>query len=191
MSLFTAVNGAVKKLIRWPSGYAGSVKEKDGIYAGVNGSLRRIFSRYRWKRYAVITNTVEYIKRGATGKTYAGWKDRIWLYSEVEIQNGKIVGKGDDEIFYLHDGDSFPYRKNGIDYKYEESSSGAYENFGTIRLRYPNSDNDYDIVFDYYKLSVATREEYSQGSFIDEVSSDDASAFPENGVQDGYWYVKI
>lgn len=185
MSLFTTVNGAVKKLIRWPSGYAGSVKEKDGIYAGVNGSLRRIFSRYRWKRYAVITNTVEYIERGAVGHTYKEENDRLWLYEDVEIQDGKIVSKGDYEIVYLYEGDSFPYRENGIDYKY----SGAAEYFGTIRYTYP--DNTTDITCDYYKLSVATREEYSQGSFIDEVSSDDASAFPENGVQDGYWYVKI
>ena len=185
MSLFMAVNGAVKKVVQWPIGYAGSVKEIDGIYAGVNGSSRRIFGRYRWQRYSILTNTIEYIERGAVGHLYKEENDRLWLYPEIEIQNGEVVAKGDDEIFYLYEGDSFPFRENGIDYKY----SDGCEFFGTIRYTY--SDNTTDITCDYYNLLVATREEYSRGSFIDEISSDDVNAFPENGVQDGYWYVKI
>lgn len=190
MSLFTAVNGAVKKVIRWPIGHAGVMKELDGVYAGVDGSSRRIFGRYRWQRYAVITNTVEYIERGAVGHIYKEENDRIWLYAEVEIQDGKVVVKGNDASFNVYEGDSFPLTdRDGTRYKYGKSSSSVLEFFGTIRYRYP--DNTTDIEYDYYNLFVATREEYSQGSFIDEVSSDNAGAFPENGVQDGYWYVKI
>ena len=30
-----------------------------------------------------------------------------------------------------------------------------------------------------------------KGSYIYDVASNDPNAYPENGVQDGYWYVKV
>lgn len=190
MSLFTAVNGAVKKIIRWPIGHAGVVKELDGIYAGVDGSSRRIFGRYRWQRYAVITNTVEYIERGTVGHHKKEEGDALWLFTDAEIKNGEIVASGEDESFNIYGGDTFPLiDKYGTRYTYGIFSTGVKEYFGMIRFTYP--DNTTDITCDYYNLFVATSEEYSQGNFIDEVSSDNENAFPKNGVQDGYWYVKI
>lgn len=37
---------------------------------------------------------------------------------------------------------------------------------------------------------VVTEGEKTQGSYIDDVTSSDYNAYPENGVQDGYWYVR-
>ena len=31
---------------------------------------------------------------------------------------------------------------------------------------------------------------YSQGDYIEDVESDNENAYPANGYQDGYWYVK-
>ena len=33
--------------------------------------------------------------------------------------------------------------------------------------------------------------EYQKDVYIDTVSSKDPAAYPDNGEQDGYWYVKI
>ena len=40
----------------------------------------------------------------------------------------------------------------------------------------------------YYTYLVEPKEE--QGIYISDVESDDPNAYPENGIKDGYWYVK-
>lgn len=40
----------------------------------------------------------------------------------------------------------------------------------------------------YYTYLVEPKE--SQGAYISDVESDDPNAYPENGIKDGYWYVK-
>lgn len=42
---------------------------------------------------------------------------------------------------------------------------------------------------DYYYIYLV-QPKTSQGSYVDEVTSEDPAAYPENGEQDGYWYVK-
>lgn len=42
---------------------------------------------------------------------------------------------------------------------------------------------------DVSKLTSVQTE--AKGSYIDDVFSDDENAYPDNGIQDGYWYVKI
>ena len=63
---------------------------------------------------------------------------------------------------------------------------------GIIRedLRYKRM---YRVVGNYsqdYYYTYLVQPKTSQGSYMDEVTSEDPAAYPENGEQDGYWYVK-
>lgn len=42
----------------------------------------------------------------------------------------------------------------------------------------------------YSELTI-TGEESAKGTYISDVASTDPNAYPDNGVQDGYWYVKV
>lgn len=46
-------------------------------------------------------------------------------------------------------------------------------------------------VENYYKLDIGNTYTEGKGSFIGYVSSDDSSAYPDDGLKDGYYYVKI
>lgn len=43
----------------------------------------------------------------------------------------------------------------------------------------------------YYRLDIGNTYTEGKGSFIGYVSSDDSSAYPEDGLKDGYYYVKL
>lgn len=43
----------------------------------------------------------------------------------------------------------------------------------------------------YYRLDIGDTYTEGKGSFIGYVSSDDSSAYPDDGLKDGYYYVKI
>lgn len=41
-----------------------------------------------------------------------------------------------------------------------------------------------------YVYKINTSPTNVRGTYIDDVESDDENAYPDNGIQDGYWYVK-
>ena len=55
-------------------------------------------------------------------------------------------------------------------------------------FQYPNN----GISGNYWYIYTSSTTSYSQGSYIDQVESDNPSAYPDNGRgSDGYWYVKV
>lgn len=75
--------------------------------------------------------------------------------------------------------------------------SGTIDGLCHIRLRYvegtTTGENPITLVsIEIYETIVTETKNYTdaQGEYIEDVTSSDYNAYPENGVQDGYWYVR-
>lgn len=78
-----------------------------------------------------------------------------------------------------------------------EYIDGAYTTYPYFYNNEQNSNVLYYATMIYYG-SPYTQKKYTltgvkevKGSYISDVDSTDPNAYPENGVQDGYWYVKV
>ena len=78
-----------------------------------------------------------------------------------------------------------------------EYTGGAYTTYPYFYNKEQNSNVLYYATMLYYG-SPYTQNKYTltgvkeiKGSYIYDVASNDPNAYPENGVQDGYWYVKV
>lgn len=85
----------------------------------------------------------------------------------------KGVGEEDDPYIYT------PYDEEG------------YNTFGnTYAYRFDSSSIDADystVIGNLYRSEIIN----SKGTFIELMYSDDETAYPENGIQDGYWFIKV
>lgn len=136
---------------------------------------------YTWKKYNTVEN-VTYEEKTESGLLFTiGYTGTTTLYStksfntetgEFTLSGSKSVNASGISANYK----SYPYRK--IDTGVMEiirlvtSSGGAFK---------------YEYTLHYSEKVIS----YSQGTYIEDVTSPDASAYPENGRHtDGYWYVK-
>ena len=71
--------------------------------------------------------------------------------------------------------------------QYNKNVSGNIETFHVRILVYAGNNG-----IEIYEKKVVANNTYSdaQGEYIEDVTSSDYNAYPENGVQDGYWYVR-
>ena len=71
--------------------------------------------------------------------------------------------------------------------QYDKSVSGNIE---TFHVRIIAATDNYEIAIDEKKVVANNTYSDAQGSYIEDVTSSDYNAYPDNGVQDGYWYVR-
>lgn len=185
MSLLTGKDGAVRELLSVPAGIGGAVKDLDGMYCGQDGANKMIFGRYRWEKWDTKTEQIqEIVDSGSLITVARGSEDLVIdLFERVIIKNGAIEldGDGISPTFYAAYYDrlyiNYPYSKNNL--------YGCYRITGIVRR-----------VSSYYAegyvQSIYSRPVESKGeNLLGTVQSDNPSSYPDNGVQDGYWYVRL
>ena len=150
--------------------------------------------KFTWKKYTVAQTYVN--KETAINKTITdGEGTNGWLMYSTAGSIGSVAVNG--AKFKM------PYRTYPAEY--------ATSLYSSYRFFVPSQYVDYSYVTEYstiyycdtasgnldYGIStIHASKQYTrvlanqQGSYIEDVTSTDENAYPANGVQDGYWYVK-
>ena len=166
---------------------------KKGYIGDANGKARLFYnSEYTWERY-LLTYTEKTLRRyhdidnlaggfNDTGNVYYtdGAAPNIvnGMYSFTEYEHLSEIGS----LLRFGEGDYFSIvQESDTVYK---CTSG----FGHIERANNTIDYIIDISYGYLALIELNPE---QGEFDSYVYSTNISQYPENGIQDGYWYVKV
>ena len=162
---------------------------------------------YRWSKYSVV-----HVPEITTykWKRYTAVAKNIYKYWYEFDLNSSVVWKTYlyDKLFYLIGSVDIhsPILESEIQWHYanvvtiSHSYSGwlLFENKSLTPEAYKYAGDFYTtddtltfhLMMDRYILkSELDHVDYSQGTFIDEVTSQTQSQYPTNGIQDGYWYV--
>ena len=172
-------------------GIGGKAREGQELYVGIGGRARKVVAGYV----------------GVNGKARKFWPSTIiyvWNRYSIEIQSsvyeGKVVYQSDikhctddDKIYqdYYISGTSVvltnPYSGYLSD---DENYSGYYvpKRGQSCVLRFDHEDwNNGDNI--YQVIALLVKQTQTQGSYIDQVFSENSSQYPQNGIQGSYWYV--
>lgn len=164
----------VKKIVI-PEGEVKKIADASGniLWSGVSNV---------WKKYNAvssyaldISSSISYPGSGESDDIYTGY---TITSPTTYTKTGKKTWKYNDN-FTLNDAIIV---LNNIDY------------FGSVRHvyeydPYEDEETEYWDIVAHKILGVKTT--YSQGTYIEDVESDNENAYPTNGYQDGYWYVKV
>ena len=198
-----------------------SRKVKRGYIGDSDGKARLFFfSGYIWNRYNLITSsyvgfspmrtlTTTLVNLstfdGTSSKssnlysTQTKISDFIkWVENHESYEFGPGLGDGDSHRVYQGCGIAFTSNRNQGPI-YPGTNPHVYKNLST-------TNDDYVYVYqtgtDQWQIRAFGRNRiqegiirriynYSQGSYIDQVESDNPSAYPDNGRSGNYWYVKV
>ena len=147
----------------------------DKTGAKIVGTLEDVGSgKYIWKKHI---GKVWDITRTHLGTTLPSDYSGFIYGNYIATDDGYFLLKGKQSVL----GDGYSYIKGkGVDTHpktvYELSNVYIY-NQGFKK--------------NYYRLDIGDTYTEGKGSFIGYVSSDDSSAYPDDGLKDGYYYVKI
>lgn len=151
-------------------------------YTGLPGILSQNNKKYTWYRYNVtrvmaITETTEVGHANIASLYYYA---NMSFYPSGDIVfclSGKNSSTSDGYVYHIRD---------NLTYSTDNYTDPQYIGDGITVYRYKYSYSN--SAYTFY-----TREALSyvngQGSYIDTVSSTETTAYPINGIQDGYWYV--
>lgn len=140
-----------------------------------------------WKKYNTV-ETVVYVEKENPTDVDLGFiaTQEIWLYAGKTFNSADgsfslsspITVKG-STVFDKYT--THPYYSNGTYSCYKLMSTNG-------KVSMPSFDVYYMIGRELYREAAT---DYSQGTYIEDVTSDNESAYPDNGRHtDGYWYVK-
>ncbi len=129
---------------------------------------------YIWKKHIGKVWDVTTTHLGTTAPSdYSGF-----IYGDyIATDDGYFLLKGKETV--LGDGLSYIKGKGA-----ETHPKSVYQLTNTYS--YPSG-----FTKNYYRLDIGDTYTEGKGSFIGYVSSDDSSAYPDDGLKDGYYYVKI
>ncbi len=172
---------------------------------------------FTWKKYVVeqvVVSTTYSLDKANTytftwvnGGSTDGWSDYYANYiSGYTLYSTQTFDKSSGEVSYTG-GFAAPSNSNIATFcsdlkaslgaaadsaasayrQYDKYVSGNIETFH-VEIRVYTDNNGIEI----YEKKVVANNTYSdaQGEYIEDVTSSDYNAYPENGVQDGYWYVR-
>lgn len=130
--------------------------------------------KYIWKKHIGKVWDVTTTNLGTTAPSdYSGF-----IYGDyIATDDGYFLLKGKETVL----GDGLSYIKGKGAETYPKS---VYQLTNTYS--YPSG-----FTKKYYRLDIGDTYTEGKGSFIGYVSSDDSSAYPDDGLKDGYYYVKI
>ena len=152
-------------------------------YVNVNGVWKNAWENlYTWKKYNVKTEKV-YVENISTATTTTTFDKTKTTY----VSNG-----------YSFDSSTGIFRVSSTTAQTPSAvvSISPYfmfdSNSGKTMYKYTKKQTTTnDIKLTYYTYTSTLSERQVQGSYISDVTSENASAYPTNGKHtDGYWYVK-
>ena len=174
-------------------------------YIGVNGIAKKIKKAYvgdesgrarlcytavtEWERYSAISNTKyeQVTTSNVSGINSNVGTSETWYYSASGFTFSETTGKYSLKSPSSLKGLQIPIgAANGYfdnAYVIMTSSSGS-----TMYYNCKSYNNAYLTFQTRYTANKTTQ--YSKGSYIDTVESDNENAYPDEGYQNGYWYVK-
>lgn len=147
----------------------------DKTGAKIVGTLEDVGDgKYIWKKHIGKVWDVTKTQLGTTAPSdYSGF-----IYGDyIATDDGYFLLKGKETVL----GDGLSYIKGKGAETYPKS---VYQLTNTYS--YPSG-----FTKKYYRLDIGDTYTEGKGSFIGYVSSDDSSAYPDDGLKDGYYYVKI
>lgn len=133
---------------------------------------------YTWKKYELIADMVidSYAQTSSSGGTEKyGIGGTVYTSYSFDASSGTYSSAGST---------------TGI-------VSGGYDGFGASMAQYSFLYYDTDSNYAWFSVTNygveidTSHYEYSRGSYIEDVTSDNASAFPTDGYINGYWYVAV
>lgn len=147
----------------------------DKTGAKIVGTLEDVGSgEYIWKKHIGKVWDITRTHLGTTAPSdYSGF---IYGYY-IATDDGYFLLKGKEAV--LGDGLSYIKGKGA-----ETHPKSVYQLSNTYS--YPSG-----FTKNYYRLDIGNTYTEGKGSFIGYVSSNDSSAYPDDGLKDGYYYVKI
>lgn len=179
----------------------GVAKTLSDGYVNVNGVWKQLYKTYTnvdgvwkdaweslfvWKKYNAVGTSVweEKTEETTVRMFYSSGTFILYKVKTFDASTGKIgVDKsgGAKSVNYTAGyNTSYPYYSTDDVYKITGEGTYNQTSTGTRYYEYP--------ALMYYSERVTT---YTQGTYIEDVTSDNETAYPENGIHtDGYWYVK-
>lgn len=147
----------------------------DKTGAKIVGTLEDVGSgEYIWKKHIGKVWDITRTHLGTTAPSdYSGF---IYGYY-IATDDGYFLLKGKEAVL----GDGLSYIKG----KGAETHPKSVYQLSNI-YSYPSG-----FTKNYYRLDIGDTYTEGKGSFIGYVSSDNSSAYPDDGLKDGYYYVKI
>ena len=206
MGIQAGANGVSRDVAALRCGVAGVSREVTEGYAGVGGAARQFWApaskTYAWGRYQLITETTytwaeSRVDSNGNGG-YGGAPSGTAANEAIENPDTGIVTMSDiNELpnsfqsplnvyatSYEVTGAETPINNKAISVTCSSSASTRY-----YRIYASKSSGMIPIIFwAVYERLRAAQTSYSKGAYIDQVTSQDPDAYPQNGAQDGYWY---
>ena len=147
----------------------------DKTGAKIVGTLEDVGDgKYIWKKHIGKVWDITRTHLGTTAPSdYSGF---VYGYY-IATDDGYFLLKGKEAV--LGDGLSYIKGKGA-----ETHPKSVYQLSNTYS--YPSG-----FTKNYYRLDIGDTYTEGKGSFIGYVSSDNSSAYPDDGLKDGYYYVKI
>ena len=164
----------VKKIVI-PEGEVKQIADASGkiLWSGVSNV---------WKKYNAVSS---YALDISSSISYPGSGEPDYIYTGYTITSPTTYTKTGKKTWELYDNFTYENAIIGLDY---------IDYFGKVSHVYEyDSHEDQEIEYwdiNAYKI-LGVKTTYSQGTYIEDVESDNENAYPTNGYQDGYWYVKV
>lgn len=182
----------------------GTYKKIKKLYADIDGVYKLIFAKATvWKKYKVIkTTTYEKVEtQNPSSVTFQN--NGSYAFADPDSSSptpysfNKNTGLFSPKtklqtIAASNIGNHMKYTPKSV-YFQGATSVAVNPTSRTVYTGYVshsgNSLTGYNVNFEYMYTSqeITTN---TQGDYIEDIESDDPSAYPDNGYQDGYWYVK-
>ena len=164
----------VKKIVI-PEGEVKKIADASGniLWSGVSNV---------WKKYNAVSS---YALDISSSISYPGSGEPDDIYTGYTITSPTTYTKTGKKTWKLYDNFTYENAIIGLDYiDYFGKVSHVYEYDSQA-----DEETEYWDIVAHKILGVKTT--YSQGTYIEDVESDNENAYPTNGYQDGYWYVKV
>lgn len=182
----TVTVGGTSKTIS--SGYVnigGVWKPIAKTYVNVNGVWKNAWKDlYTWKKYTVTTSKVySQSKASSTTKTEVPSTEVVYYASAYTFSTstGKYTLTSSTK--------GKPANLNTSTAKYFIFGSRSGDSMCELSKKYLLDGDKYQL--NYYLYTTTSSNKQVQGTYIEDVTSENASAYPTNGKHtDGYWYVK-
>lgn len=210
MPVYATIGGTQRELSSIPAMVNGAQRELKSLLATVGGVQRELLaSKTKWERYSL--KTVTSYEAGHTGNTNitqskSDSSSYVWWYSDCAIDQttGKFTLSGNNFNTKAYSGTSdnqevidellasgCVWTDGAKNSSYQPSAS--ISGVSTVRKLggLSHSASSTSIKWNVETYNAVAVETNERGSYIDTVEDASVGAYPDNGAQDGYWYVKI
>lgn len=155
-------------------------------YVNVNGVWKSAWKNLTtWKKYSVKQTTGAPYKTVKSAKKNGDFNATLNVYYASSYSFNSSTG-----VYTLSSSKSFQIQKLDSTNKYHMTSGASS---GAVMYEWISGGKTSILNYNmnYYEWTATPSVTQSQGDYISDVSSEDESAYPDNGVHtDGYWYVK-